>query len=344
MVASRQRVPTVSEPEGSVRIVDVARAAGVSVSTVSKALNGRVDVSAGTRARIRAIADELGFHPNALARSLPTGRSFSVGLLTTDSYGRFSIPIMLGAEDALGTGDVAVVFCDTRDDPVREHRQVQALRSRRVDGIIVNGRRSEPRPPLTGSAGIPVVYAFARSTDPADCSVVPDDPGGAGLAVDHLLTSGRRAVAHITGPRRHRSAAVRARATSARLRRDGFTVAGGIRYGSWSEAWGRAAVGDLLDSAPRVDAVFCGSDQIARGVLDGLIESGRRVPDDVAIVGFDNWAPMALGARPELTTIDMNMDRIGTVAATQLLSAIDGLPTTGVTVVPATLVVRGSAP
>lgn len=328
---------------GPVKISDVAMAAGVSVATVSKALNGRSDVSAKTRERVLEIAARLQFRPNALAGSLRTGRSFSVGLLTTDSFGRFSIPIMLGAEDALGSGDVAIIFCDTRDDPAREARQVQALLHRQVDGIIVNGRRTEARPPLAGSRGVPVVYAFSPSQDPADCSVIADEPNGSALAVEHLLAGGRQRIAHITGPRRHRSAAVRAAATTVCLRKAGLRVAGGARFGTWTEQWGRLAVTDLLREVPDLDGIFCGSDQIARGVIDGLREAGRSVPRDVAVVGFDNWELMATATRPPLTSIDMNIDVIGRIAAQLLLGAIDRSPTSGSTVVPARLVVRESA-
>jgi LacI family transcriptional regulator len=119
---------------------------------------------------------------------------------------------------------------------------------------------------------------------------------------------------------------------------------GEVRFGSWSERWGRQAAATLLEDAPEIDAVFCGSDQIARGVLDGLRAAGRRVPDDVAVVGFDNWDAMALGCEPALTTVDMNIGEIGGLAARYLLEAIDGTPHPGTTVVPANLVVRGSAP
>ncbi|MFD2353015.1 substrate-binding domain-containing protein [Nonomuraea ferruginea] len=99
----------------------------------------------------------------------------------------------------------------------------------------------------------------------------------------------------------------------------------------------------LLHAAPDVDAVFCGSDQIARGVAETLRERGRRVPDDVALVGFDNWEPMALGCRPPLTTVDMNLGEIGRLAARHIMDAIDGRPAAGgVTVVPASLVIRES--
>lgn len=326
-----------------VRIGDVAERAGVSIATVSKALNGRSDVSASTRERVLAVVEQLGYHPNPLARSLPTGRSFAVGLLTTDSYGRFSIPLLLGAEDALSFGDVAITFCDTRDDPEREARQVRTLIRRHVDGIIVNGRRAGPRPALTGVEAVPVVYAFTGSANPRDCSVIPDEAGGAVLAVQHLLEAGRRRIGHITGPRRHRSASVRAAAMTEHLHERGMAVRGRVRFGAWSEEWGRTAVTELLSAAPDLDAVFCGSDQIARGVLDGLREHGRRVPDDVAVVGYDNWLPMATGARPPLTTVDMQIDQLGRVAAEHLLTAIEGGKPPARTVIPARLVIRDSA-
>lgn len=345
-MAASGRIPPTSVPTrvAAVTISDVARVAGVSTATVSKALNGRSDVSAATRSRVEAVARDLGFSPNPLARSLFTGRSFSVGLMTTDSYGRFSIPLLLGAEDGLMSGDVAVMFCDSRDDGERERRQLKALLTRHVDGIIVNGRRTEPRRPLSGSLGVPVVYAFCASADAADCSVVPDEAGGAAQAVDHLVSTGRRRIAHATGPRRHRSAAVRARAARARARAAGIRLVGDVRFGTWSEQWGRTAAAALVQDVPDLDAVFCGSDQIARGVIDGLRAAGRRIPDDVAVVGFDNWDAMALGCEPPLTTIDMNIGEIGRRAARYLLDAIDGAPHPGTTVVDATLVIRGSAP
>ena len=326
-----------------VRIVDVAQAAGVSIATVSKALNDRPDVSAATRERIREVAARLEFSPNPQARSLPTGRSFSAGLLTTDIYGRFSLPLLLGAEDELGDGELAVIFSDTRDDPGRELRQLRSLIARHVDGIIVNGRRIQRRPPLRETGGVPVVYALTGSSDPADCSVVPDEGQGAVLAVAHLLGLGRRRIAHVTGPRHHRSAVVRADAAREHLRAAGLAVRGRVRFGEWSERWGRSATRTLVETAPDLDAVFCGSDQIARGALDVLRDLGRRVPDDVAVVGFDNWAVMAEASQPPLTTVDLGIDVIGRLAARHLVTAIGGGVPPRDTVVPARLVVRDSA-
>ncbi|MFD0523503.1 LacI family DNA-binding transcriptional regulator [Paractinoplanes durhamensis] len=191
-------------------IRDVAALAGVSVGTASKALNGRGSLRADTVARVKQAAEQLDFHPNPAARSLHAGRTFTVGMITTDTIGRFSIPLLIGAEDTLGAGEMSVLLCDARDDPIREQHHLKVLLSRRVDGIIVTGRRAGTRTPITAAPGVPVVYAFLASAAPTDCSVVPDEEGGARLAVDHLLTVGRRRVAVVTGPEHHHSARVRA--------------------------------------------------------------------------------------------------------------------------------------
>src|ERR1700745_2521520 len=127
-------------------IRDVAAQAGVSIGTASKALNGQGKLRPETRDRVAAAARELGFAPNVLARGLLAGRTYTVGVITTDSFGRFSIPVMLGAEDALGVGQISVFMCDTRDEPDRERRYLDMLLSRQVDGLIAAGRRIEPKP------------------------------------------------------------------------------------------------------------------------------------------------------------------------------------------------------
>jgi len=321
-------------------IRDVAAAAGVSISTASKALNGQGKLRAETRDRVAKAARQLDFAPNTLAQALLAGRSFTVGLITTDSFGRFSIPVMLGAEDALGTGLISVFMCDTRDDPERERRYIEMLSARRVDGLIVTGRRIEPRPALRAGPGIPVVYAMTQPDD-GGAAVLPDDEGGGRLAADHLLAIGRRRIAHVAGPERFLAARLRARGFSAALAAAGVEPCGAIRYGEWGERWGREAAGQLLADQP--DAIFCGSDQIARGVADTLRAVGRRVPDDVALVGFDNWAPMTLGALPPLTSVDPCLEEVGRAAAGQLLAAIGGERPRGVHKVPGRLAVRESS-
>ena len=323
-------------------ISDVAQLAGVSIGTASKALNGRGSLRVETRRRVLSAAEQLGFQPNKAAVALNSGRTYTVGMITTDTIGRFSIPLMMGAEDALGAGEMSIFMCDARDDPIREQYYLRTLLSRRVDGIIVTGRRTKARAPIGTDLPIPVVYAFISSTSAGDCSVVPDEAGGARKAVDHLLAVGRRRIAHITGPEHHHSAAVRAAATGERLTESGLDLVGPPLFGEWSEAWGRQAVKILLGADRAFDAVFCGSDQIARGVADALRAAGRSVPDDVALVGFDNWDVMALGCQPALTSVDMELEGLGRTAADLLLAAINGEPAPGRHTHPCRLVIRDS--
>lgn len=337
----------------TVRITDVAALAGVSIGTASKALNGTGQLRESTRARVKDAAEKLGFVGDARARALSSGRTYTVGMITTDSFGRFSIPVLLGAEDALSAGQMAVLLCDTRDDHVREAHYLRSLAARGVDGIIVTGRSADARPPI--DVPIPVVYAFTPSTDPDDVSVTLDDAAGSAAVAAHVLSTGRRRVAIVTGPERHRSAVRRVSGATEML---GASLVAEPLYGEWSERWGRQAVDVLargvgLASAGTgarvasgsgglgVDAIVCGSDQIARGVCDRLRELGLSVPDDVAVAGFDDWDVMALASRPPLTTVDLRLEELGRVAGRALLDLIDGGAAASATVTPS-LVVRES--
>jgi LacI family transcriptional regulator len=318
-----------TEPEIPVNraptLTDVAKLAGVSVATASKAINGRDEVRATTRKRVLEAAELLSFAPNALARGLLGGRTGTVGLLTHDLEGRFSIPILMGAEDAFGAGQISVFLCDARGDAIRERYHIRALLSRRVDGLIVVGSRTDPRPPLAGPMPVPVVYVYAPSTNPDDISITVDNVGGGRLAIEHLLACGRRNIAHITGESGFQAARDRVDGARAALADAGLTMLGGKPYyGSWDETWGRAAGHIVLDRHPEVDAIFCGSDQIARGVLETLRDRGRDVPGSVSVAGFDNWEAIAAHSRPRLTSIDMNLERLGAAAGRHLFAAIDG--------------------
>lgn len=184
---------------------------------------------------------------------------------------------------------------------------------------------------------------MAPSDHPENLSVVPDEAQGARAAIEHLVAGGRRRIAHITGPKRHHSSRVRAEAAQHALAEAGLELAGGrVLYGEWSEPWGRQAIHQVLNAEPRCDAVFCGSDQIGRGVADSLREAGRSVPEDIALIGFDNWDVMATACRPPLTTVDMDLGGLGRAAAVRLLRAIDGEAETGVHRLPCRLVIRDS--
>jgi LacI family transcriptional regulator len=323
-------------------INDVASLAGVSIATASKALNGRQDVRASTRERVLAAAEQLSFQPNPLARGLLSGQTRTVGLLTSDSVGRFGIPVLLGAEDAFGAGEMAVMLCDARGDAIREQHHLRALLSRRVDGLIVVGESTNPRPSVSRDLPVPVVYAYGASDDPDDVSFVPDDVGGAMLAVEHLLALGRRRIAHVTGPRHYKAARDRAEGLEQALAAAGVPQTGETLWGTWSQRWGRHAAEMLLMAQPDVDAVFCGSDQIAAGFVEAARERGRSVPADIAVVGYDNWEVLSTETRPALTTVDMNLEVLGRTAAQHLFAAIDGKATPGVHRMPCQLVIRDS--
>ena len=301
---------------------DVAALSGVSIATASKALNNRQQVHPDTRARVLEAARQIQFRPNPLAQGLLAGQTGTVGMLTDDLIGRFSIPILTGAEDAFGTGRMSVFLCDARGDAIRMQYHLQALLSRQVDGLIVLAAGTDPRPSLGRDLPVPVIYVYGPSEDPADLSLVPANVGAGVLAAQHLITTGRRRIAHITGER--------------------GVVAGDAVYGSWSESWGRTATLALLDQHPDLDGIICGNDQIARGALDILREKRITVPTDVAVMGFDNWETLTTESRPQLTSVDMNLEELGRRAAQRLFAAIDGDIQSGVQSLPCRLVVRAS--
>jgi LacI family transcriptional regulator len=326
-------------------IRDVAQLAGVSIGTASKALNASGRLKAETRARVLKAAEAIDYRPNNLAQSLHRARSMTVGILSNDSFGRFAFPIVAALERRLFDDGIAVFMCNATDDPARERRHIDQLLRKRVDGLVVTARRADLRAPIEPAArGLPVVYVFSRVVNPDALCLIPDDEGGARLAVEHLARLGRKRIAHVTGPERFEAVRLRELGYRAALAAAGLDAApGACRAGRWSEEWGREATRSLFTSwrdAP--DALFCGNDQIARGALDALREIGLSAPDDVAVVGFDNWEVMTAGARPPLTSIDMNLDALGAEAGDCLLQMMAGRRLSGVKRLPCSLIVRES--
>jgi len=326
-------------------IHDVARAAGVTIGTVSKALNNGGSLARETRERIIAAAKELGFRPNSLAQSLHRNRSFTVGLISTDSFGRFTMPIMEGLEECLTDRRIQVFMCNATDDPEREAQHVESLLRKRIDGLVVTARRADKRPPIQAPAhGLPVVYVFSQADDPDALCLLPDDEGGAVLAVEHLAALGRKRIAHITGPESFEAVRLRKAGYASALAAAGLPEIDGFYLsGAWSEEWGREAAERLFaEGREPPDALFCGNDQIARGAADALRERGVAVPKAVSVIGFDNWVVMAEASRPRLTSIDMNLTDLGREAGLSLMKLIGGENLGGVHRLPCTLVVRDS--
>jgi LacI family transcriptional regulator len=333
-----------SRQSQNVTLQDVANAAGVTLGTASKAMNGRGKLSQETRERVRSEARRLGFRFRTLQENIPTSQGVMVGVLTTDNYGRFSIPLLTGIEDAFGARAVSALLCNSRDQS-REQQHLQLLLARKVDGIVVSARREDPRPPIDiRRANIPVVYAFSQVADPNALCVLPDDAHGGRLAAEHLLSLGRRQFAHITGPGYFEAVRLREGALRQVLAEHGIELPEHrVLSGPWQESWGYTAARFLFTQDSSIDALFCGSDQLARGAIEALHELGIRVPDDVAVVGFDNWEPMACATRPPLTTVDMNLMQVGRYVGESLLALFAGEHRSGIVRLPCTLVIRGSS-
>ena len=325
-------------------IKDVALAAGVSIGTVSKVMNNTGTIAPATRERVAGVARQLQFRPNTLAQSLHSGLSGSIGLISNDSFGRFTMPIMEGLEAVLALAGVGVFMCNATEDPAREQLHLEQLLAKQIDGLVVTARRSDYRPSVRlGGLGVPVIYVFAHSDDPDALTLLPDDEGGARLAVDHLLQTGRRRIAHITGPAHFEAVVLRQAGYHDALTRAGLAPLPTL-HGKWSERWGREAVARLIaPGAIPPDAILCGNDQIARGAADALREAGLRVPQDVALVGFDNWGVMAEACRPPLSSVDMRLHDLGAEAGRRMLAMIGGTQERGLERLPCTLVVRASS-
>jgi LacI family transcriptional regulator len=280
-----------------------------------------------------------------MAQSLHRTRSMTVGILSTDAFGRFTLPIFQALEEEFADRGIAIFMCNATDDPARERQHLDQLLGKRIDGLVVTGRRADKRPsvgPLPPN--LPVIYVYAQSDDPEAVALLPDDEGGARLATAHLIALGRTRIAHISGPERFDAVQQRRRGYQSALAAAGLAeMPDFFVSGPWSEAWGREAVEQLYDGrAAPPDALFCGNDQIGRGAIDALRERGVSVPDQVAVIGFDNWAVMAEAARPPLSSIDMNLNALGHEAGRLLINMISGEKAHGIRRLPCTLVPRRS--
>lgn len=338
--------PEQDAPRRRITIRDVAKAAGVSIGTVSKAMNNRQALKPETRDRVVAVARELGFRPNDLAQALHRKQSLTVGLVSNDSFGRFTMPILEGVESVLLDEGMAVFMCNATDSPERERRHLEQLMGKQVDGLIFTARRADRRPSVSVDlGGLPTIFVFSRGPeDDGSFCLLPDDEGGARLGTEHLIATGRRRIAHVTGP---------VDFEAVKLRTDGYLAAlhdagiepdpSHILHGRWSEEWGRQAVDILFadpDTAP--DGIMAGNDQIARGALDALRDRGINVPGQVGVVGFDNWVVMAEAARPSLTSIELDLYKLGVEAGRYIIRMIAGEKFSGITRLPCSLVIRES--
>lgn len=328
-----------------VTIRDVAQLAGVSTATVSKVLNDGAYVSASARERVHAAVGKLDYRPNTIARSLKKQRTHTIGLITDDLKGVFTMPLMLGVEEAVSAEGFGVFLCNSHGEPPRERSHLRMLLDKQVEGVILlSGYRVRERgAPTLPLGGLPIVYLYQYTRDVAAPSVIPDDRGGAELGTRHLLGLGRRRIGFINGPPHYE-------ATHRRL--DGYRNAldqagvafdpALVRVGTWHQSSGYDLATELMALPDPPDAIFCSADGLAVGALDALHQLGARVPDDVAVVGFDD-RDFAAHQRPPLTTVALPLYEMGRLAGDLILKAARGTAgTPTVHVVPCRLVQRQS--
>lgn len=306
---------------------DVASVAKVSTATVSKVLNERPDVGAEVRQRVLDTITRLGYRPNTVARGLRSRHTGTIAILTDDLEGIFTNALMRGVEDAASTYDVSVLLANSYGDPERERKHLRRLLDRQVDGLIImSGNRVRPRSgPALPLPDTPYVFLYEYGVGQAVPSILPDDHGGAVLAAEHLIAIGRRRIGFINGPASWEVTTDRLNGLTEAMRSAGLPLEPAfVRHAqSWAPEDGFALTEAMLAAPAPPDAIFCASDDLATGALAAIHERGLRIPEDIAVVGFDDRS-LAVHQRPPLTTVALPLLEMGRVAGERLLAAIDG--------------------
>ncbi|MFD5751744.1 LacI family DNA-binding transcriptional regulator [Streptomyces sp. NPDC127033] len=314
---------------GQPTLEEVAALAGVGRGTVSRVINNSPRVKDTTRHLVEQAIAQLGYIPNRAARALAGSRTDAVALVIPETEKRFFAEpyfsdIVHGVGDGLADTDLQLLLTLVRTESERQ-RFLQYARARRIDGVLlVSVHGDDPLPDLLAEMEMPTVLSGRRSGEESVSYVDSDNVGGARAAVRHLWESGRRAIGTITGPLDMHVAQCRLRGYEEAVR---DTSGGGpgptwIAHGDFTEESGRRAMTELLARNPGIDAVFAASDVMAVGALHALRAVGRRVPEDVAVVGFDD-SPIARHTDPQLTSVRQPVEEMGRTMARVLLEMIN---------------------
>jgi LacI family transcriptional regulator len=320
-------VAELSRTSDRVTMADVAREVGVSTMTVSRVINDKGDVSPATRLRVIEAIERLGYRPSSIARSLATHHTGTLGLVIPDVANPFFAEIARGVEEVAYAQGYNVFLCNTDEDPARELEVLGSLEEKRVDGIVLCSSRLDSaslRLVIESHAAVTLVNRRIDGAGPGVGMVRVDDRMGGRLATTHLLDQGHTAIGFLSGPPGSHSGQLRLQGYREAL------LAAGLAY---DEAWiagcspvaeaGRAAALQLLQKVPTLTALLCYNDLVAVGVLQACVERGRRVPRDLAVVGFDD-IPLAALVTPALTTCRVPRHELGTRAVELLLERIRG--------------------
>ncbi len=328
---------------GAVTLRDIARATGVSVNTVSRALTGKSDINAATKSRVQAAAELLGYQPNLPARSLVLGRTRSLGLVVTDCTNQFYAMLIRAVEDVAYSNGYSLLLATSNETVEREAAALQMLRERRVDGMLLSPVAVDaPHLGRFVDGSFPCVLLTRRPTGYKGPFVGTDNAQAAELAMRHLLELGHRRIAHLTLAGGGISAKTRLQGYRRELTRAGVPADHRFELAApQTIAGGRDAVAALLAREPRPTAVFTYNDAQAVGVMLGLRDAGIAVPAEMSVIGFDG---IDLGevVYPPLTTMSQQIDTIGRLGAQMLIEALGAQPDRRQHVLPATLIARGS--
>ncbi|MEV7672098.1 LacI family DNA-binding transcriptional regulator [Streptomyces sp. NPDC000963] len=312
---------------GRPTLEEVAARAGVGRGTVSRVINGSPKVSERTRTAVERAVAELGYVPNRAARALAGSRTDAVALVVPETEARlfaepYFLDIIRGVSAELADADKQLLLTLIRSEQERQ-RFEQYLAAQRVDGVLlVSVHGDDPLPDQVRALGLPAVLNGRRSRDESVAFVDSDNTGAGRAAVAHLAARGRRAVATITGPLDMYAARCRLDGYREGLAGAGLAADEGlVAHGDFTEEGGRRAMRELLDRRPGLDAVFAASDVMAAGARAVLREAGRRVPEDVALVGVDDSA-VARHMDPPLTSVRQPIEEMGRAMARLLLQEI----------------------
>jgi len=308
-----------------VTIKDVARVAGVSPSTVSRALNDSPLIREETKERIRRIAEELGYERNELARGLVKGASGAIGLVIPDITNPFFAEVTRGVGEVAHARGYGVILCNTEEDPERERSYIGLLRRKRVDGLILTSVTAEdPYLKALARSKTPFVLVSRASQVVNAPYVGVDDRLGGRLAVEHLVELGHRRIGFIGGPPDVQSCVDRLAAYEAVLDERGIPIRDEwIMFSDFTQSAGHRAARRLLGGKDRPSAVFAANDVVALGVLQAADELGIEVPEELSVVGYDDISYAAL-PRIRLTTVAQPSFDMGRIAVEWLLSALEG--------------------
>ncbi|MYW69696.1 substrate-binding domain-containing protein [Streptomyces sp. SID8379] len=335
----------------SVGIKDVARVAGVSVGTVSNVINRPETVAEETRARVLSAIDRLGYVRSESARQLRAGRSRIMGLLVLDMGNPFFVDVARGAERAAREAGLGVMVCNSAQSPAEEAEYLSLFAEQRVRGVLLTPAEATGRTvEQFRRHDIPFVLVDRVAEGATECSVSVDDVNGGALAVRHLVDAGHRRIAYVSGPPALNQVKDRRQGALRALAEAGLPASAlhELPTERLDVAAGRDAGARLLGLADRPTAVFCANDLLALGVLQSLYAAGVRVPEDIAIVGYDDIEFAAAAAVP-LTSVRQPAVTMGALAAELLLEEIeaadrpDGIHEHRRVVLQPELVVRGSS-